>query len=69
MTETIAKKVIYACAKCGEAYVALQSRAFVKQARSFRCSLCDDIVLRWIGDYDFSDWERARSRQHTNAQT
>jgi hypothetical protein len=49
-------KVIFACSMCGATFQALQRRRFDVQPDSFRCLICDNIVHRWAGAYDYLDW-------------
>src|SRR3954468_7924910 len=57
MTETAPTQVVFACARCGQAYSAVQFRSSLTRASSFKCLSCDAVVIAWMGDYDYGNWK------------
>lgn len=49
-------KIIFACRDCRSTFQALHKRSFNVGAKSFNCSVCDKIVHRWHGEYDYVGW-------------
>ena len=51
-------KIIFACQRCGSTFQALQTRKFNVTAKSFSRIVCDKVVYRWHGVYDYVDWQQ-----------
>ncbi|HEX2656079.1 MAG TPA: hypothetical protein VHN11_20850 [Xanthobacteraceae bacterium] len=49
-------QIIFACPGCGTTFHALQKRTFNVGAKSFSCLVCDKVMHRWHGVYDYVDW-------------
>ncbi len=52
-------KVLFACNRCGQIYLALQQRA--KGAGQFDCTECLNPVYAWSGSYDYAVWMPLKS--------